>query len=38
MGAAYGVLAMMPVLFASVGYALVSAEGTAERQGRRCDE
>jgi hypothetical protein len=35
MTAAYGMMAMMPVLFASAGYVLVSSEGTAERKGRR---
>jgi hypothetical protein len=31
MTAAYGLMAMLPVLFGSVGYVLVSADGTAER-------
>jgi hypothetical protein len=35
MTAAYGMMAMMPILFASAGYVLVSAEGTGERKGRR---
>jgi hypothetical protein len=35
MTAIYGMMAMMPVLFASAGYVLVSAEGTSERKGRR---
>jgi hypothetical protein len=35
MTAAYGMMAMMPVLFASAGYVLVSTEGTGERKGRR---
>lgn len=38
MTAAYGAMVMMPILFASVGYTLVSAEGTAERKGYRSDE
>jgi hypothetical protein len=38
MTAAYGAMAMMPLLFASVGYVLVSAEGTAERKGYPTDE
>ena len=38
MTAAYGVMAMVPVLFASAGYVLVSAEGTAEWKGRRSNE
>ncbi len=36
--AAYGAMVMMPILFASVGYTLVSAEGTAERTGHHYDE
>jgi hypothetical protein len=32
MTAAYGMMAMMPVLFASAGYVLVSSEGTGERK------
>jgi hypothetical protein len=38
MTAAYGMMAMMPVLFASAGYVLVSAQGSAEQpeqKGRR---
>jgi hypothetical protein len=35
MTAAYGMMAMMPVLFASAGYVLGSAEGTGERKERR---
>ncbi len=35
MTAMYGMMAMMPVLFASAGYILVSSEGTAERKERR---
>jgi hypothetical protein len=38
MTAAYGMMAMMPVLFASAGYVLVSAEGPGERKGHRSDE
>ena len=34
MTAVYGMMAMMPILFASAGYVLVSAEGNAERKGR----
>ena len=30
MTTAYGMMAMVPVLFASAGYVLVSSEGTAE--------
>jgi hypothetical protein len=32
MTAIYGMMAMMPVLFASVGYFLVSSEGTCEQK------
>jgi hypothetical protein len=35
MTAAYGMMAMVPVLFASAGYVLVSTEGSAERDGRK---
>jgi hypothetical protein len=35
MTAAYGMMAMVPVLFASAGYVLVSTEGSEERDGRR---
>ena len=35
MTAAFGMMAMVPILFASAGYVLVSAEGTAERKGRQ---
>jgi hypothetical protein len=35
MTAAYGMMAMMPVLFACAGYVLVSSEGTAERKRHR---
>jgi hypothetical protein len=34
MTAIYGMMAMMPVLFASAGYVLVSSGGTAETAGR----
>ena len=34
MTAIYGMMAMMPVLFASAGYVLVSSGGTAETEGR----
>jgi hypothetical protein len=37
-GLAYGMMAMMPLLFASAGYVLVSSEGTAERKGRRSND
>jgi hypothetical protein len=37
MTAIYGAMAMMPVLFASAGYVLVSAEGPAERKGYPSD-
>jgi len=32
MTTAFGMIAMVPVLFASAGYVLVSARGTAERR------
>jgi hypothetical protein len=38
MTAAYGMMAMMPVLFASAGYVLVSSGGTAERNGHRSND
>jgi hypothetical protein len=38
MTAAYRMMAMVPVLFASAGYVLVSAEGTAERKRRQSNE
>jgi hypothetical protein len=38
MTAIFGMMAMMPVLFASAGYVLVSSAGTAEGKGRRADE
>jgi hypothetical protein len=34
MTAIYGMMAMLPVLFASAGYVLVSSGGTAETAGR----
>jgi hypothetical protein len=38
MTAIYGMMAMMPVLFASAGYVLVSSGGTAELKGYKADE
>lgn len=38
MTAAYGMMAMMPVLFASAGYVLVSSEGTGDRRRNRIDD
>jgi hypothetical protein len=38
MTAIFGMMAMMPVLFASAGYVLVSSRGTAERKGAKADE
>jgi hypothetical protein len=38
MTAIFGMMAMMPVLFASAGYVLVSTRGTAERKGAKADE
>jgi hypothetical protein len=38
MAAAYGAMAMVPVLFASAGYILVSAEGTSEWKGRQSND
>ena len=35
MTAAYGMMAMVPVLFASAGYVLVSSQGSAEQKDRR---
>ena len=35
MTAAYGMMAMMPALFASAGYVLVSAQGSADRKDHR---
>jgi hypothetical protein len=34
----FGMMAMMPVLFASAGYVLVSSAGTTERKGRKANE
>ena len=34
----FGMMAMMPVLFASAGYVLVSSSGTAEGKGCKADE
>jgi hypothetical protein len=38
MTAIYGMMAMMPALFASAGYVLVSSGGTAECKGCKNDE
>jgi hypothetical protein len=38
MTAIYGMMAMMPVLFASAGYVLVSSGGIAECKGCKSDE
>lgn len=38
MTAIYGMMAMMPALFASAGYVLVSSRGTAEYNGRKSDD
>lgn len=38
MTAVFGMMAMVPVLFASAGYVLVSAGGTAECKGYKADE
>lgn len=35
MTAAYGMMAMVPVLFACAGYVLVSSQGSADRKDRR---
>jgi hypothetical protein len=35
---AFGMIAMVPVLFASAGYVLVSSQGTDEGRGRRSHE
>jgi hypothetical protein len=35
MTAAYGMMAMMPVLFASAGYFLVSSQGSDDRRPRK---
>jgi hypothetical protein len=38
MTAIYGMMAMMPVLFASAGYVLVSSGGTAESKDCKVDD
>jgi hypothetical protein len=38
MTAIFGMMAMVPVLFASAGYVLVSSGGTAELKGYKADE
>jgi hypothetical protein len=38
MTAIYGMMAMMPALFATAGYVLVSSRGTAEYKRRKSDE
>jgi hypothetical protein len=38
MTAIYGMMAMMPALFASAGYVLVSSGGTAEHKGHKSDD
>jgi len=38
MAALYGMMAMMPALFASAGYVLVSSRGTAECKGCKTDD
>ena len=38
MTAIYGMMAMMPALFATAGYVLVSSSGTAERKGAKSDK
>ena len=38
MTAIYGMMAMMPVLFASAGYVLVSSGGTADDRSHKADE
>jgi hypothetical protein len=38
MTAAYGMMAMMPVLFASAGYVLVSAPSSRDHTTYRCDD
>ncbi len=35
---AFGMIAMVPVLFASAGYVLVSAAGTAEHKSHRSND
>jgi hypothetical protein len=37
-GLAFGMMAMMPILFASAGYVLVSCQGTGDRKGSRSDD
>ena len=37
-GLAFGMMAMMPILFASAGYVLVSSQGTGDRKGSRSDD
>ena len=38
MTAIYGMMAMMPALFATAGYVLVSSGGSAEYKGCKADE
>ena len=38
MTAVFGMMAMVPVLFASAGYVLVSSQGTGNRKGSRSDD
>ena len=38
MTAIFGMMAMMPLLFASAGYVLVSSAGNAEGKGCKADE
>jgi hypothetical protein len=38
MTAIYGMMAMMPILFGSAGYVLVSSAGTTEDMGYKADE
>jgi hypothetical protein len=38
MTAMFGMMAMMPVLFASAGYVLVSARGSADCKGYKADD
>lgn len=37
MTALYGMMAMMPVAFASAGYVLVSSSGSGEDRGHSCE-
>jgi len=37
-GLAYGMMAMVPVLFASAGYVLVASQGTGDRKSVRSDD